>query len=50
MLEYVRLDGVVEGRDLENGDEVVYELSRGYFNQEVVAAILDAYVCELGWR
>jgi hypothetical protein len=48
VLEYVRFDSVVQSGDLEDGNEVVDELSGGYFSQEVVTPVLDAYVCELG--
>jgi len=48
VLEYVRLDSVVQSGDLENGNKIVDELSGSYLSQEVIAPILDAYVCELG--
>ena len=47
VLEYVRLDSVVQSGDLEDGNEVVDEFSGGYFSQEVVTPVLDTYVCEL---
>lgn len=48
VLEYVGLDSMVQSGDPENGNKIVDELSGGYLSQEVIAPILDAYVCELG--
>ena len=45
VLEYVRLDGVVQSGDLEDGNEVVDELSASCLSQEVVTPVLDA-----AWR
>ena len=42
VLEYVKLDGVVQTGDLEDGNEVVDELSGSCFSQEVVTPVLDA--------
>lgn len=47
VLEYVSLDSVVQSGDLQNGNKVVNELSGSYFDQEMVTAVLDAYVCKL---
>lgn len=48
ILQYVRLDSMVQTGDLEDGNEVVDELSGSYFDQEVVTPIFDTYICELG--
>ena len=47
MLEYVRPDGMVQAGNLENGNEVIDEFPGNYFEQEMVASILNACVCEL---
>lgn len=47
MLQYFRLDSVVQPGDLENRNEVIDELSGSHFNQEVISPVLDTCVCEL---
>lgn len=45
--KYILLDVCIQGWDLEDGYEVIDELPRSHLSQEVVSAVLDAYIRQL---